>query len=106
MEKRRAKRLVLRLFVKYGVDRMPYVGFTEDLSPTGIYLKSNVVFPPKTQLTLKLALPDSQIAHLTGKVMWEKKIPPTEAGSEKTGMGIRILKADEVYLEFIKRNCP
>jgi Tfp pilus assembly protein PilZ len=104
MEKRDSKRLSVRLVAKYGVDQLPFVGFTEDISYTGIHLKTNVTLPPKTELMVNLTLPDGRIAHLTGKVMWAKRIPPAGARSEINGMGIRVLKADQAYLDFIKTN--
>ena len=91
-DKRNIRRHRKRLQVKFGVDEAGRFGFTEDLSDTGIFIKSAVVQNPNSVLKLELTSPGGEIIHLVGRVMWAKKIPPNLLGRLKGGMGVRILR--------------
>jgi len=58
MEKRKRKRFPKRLFVRFGKEKPDHIGFTQDISATGIFIKSNFSFPPPTKLKVELTLPD------------------------------------------------
>ena len=99
MEKRPAPRQLKRLFVRFGTTLPTYVGYTTDISTTGIFIKASTIFPPKTQLNISLTLPDNSVLYLTGHVMWAKRVPPQLARLvRKNGMGIRLSRPDATYL--------
>ncbi|HEX9757180.1 MAG TPA: PilZ domain-containing protein [Nitrospiria bacterium] len=102
MDKRFLKRLPFKLFIKYGKEKPSFVGFSIDISKTGIYLKSNIAFSTNTDLVLKVTLPDGKIIGLKGRVVWEKKLPVEGNSPDGIGMGIKITQTDPAYLSFIK----
>lgn len=99
-EKRIQKRIRKRLAVRFGTDDLCRVGFTEDISDEGLFLKSAVVFNPGTRLKVELTVPGGEIILLEGVVAWAKKIPPAMIRRLKGGMGIQILlfhHGDELF---------
>lgn len=102
LDKRFLKRFPIKLFIKYGKEHPSYLGFSVDISKTGIYLKSNVTFPNDTDLILKVTLSDGKIIDMKGRVVWQKKLPPEGNSSDIIGMGIKITQTDPAYLNLIK----
>ncbi|MEW6324927.1 MAG: PilZ domain-containing protein [Nitrospirota bacterium] len=99
MEKRPQSRVLKRLFVRFGVDLPIYVGYTSDISETGIFIKASTIFPPRTTLKIAMTLPDERVVLLTGQVIWAKRVPPQLARMiRKNGMGIRLQQPDADYL--------
>lgn len=104
MEKRNKKRLLKRLFVRFGTEKPDRIGFTHDISPTGIFIKSNFSFLPQTKLKIELTLPDEKICHCSGVVVWAKRVPPAfNRIIHKHGMGVRFLEIHGEYQSFIER---
>ena len=102
MEKRTKNRIARRLFIRFGLDDVLNIGFTGDLSITGIFIKTNTIFAPGSILTLEMELPDSKIVHLKGTVMWARRVPPSLVRHiKKGGMGVRVLQPSEEYLKFV-----
>jgi len=99
MEKRPAKREMKRLFVRFGKELPTNVGYTTDISATGLFIKSSTIFPPQTVLRIALTLPDDRVVLLSGVVMWAKRVPPQLARLvRKNGMGVHLQQPDQVYL--------
>ena len=101
-DQRFAKRYPVKLLVKYGLKKLSFIGFTVDISKTGIYLKTNLAFSPDTDLLLRITLPDKKTVDFKGKVTWVKNLPPEENQTNLTGMGVKFIHKDPVYLDFIK----
>lgn len=102
MEKRAKNRIARRLFIRFGPDNTLNIGFTGDISLTGIFIKTNTIFAPGSILKMEIELPDSKIVHLKGTVMWAKRVPPTLVRHiKKSGMGVRILQPPEEYIKFV-----
>ncbi len=91
-ESRNAKRNRKRLPLRFGVEEASRIGFTDDLSETGLFIKSAIVQNPNTILMIELTPPGGELVVLTGRVMWAKKIPPNLLRRLKGGMGIRIIE--------------
>ncbi len=103
MEKRNKGRIGKRLFVRFGTEKAERVGFTDDISSDGLFIKSNGVFPPGTILRIELTLPDQRIIRLVGRVMWSKQVPPSLIRyTKKSGIGIRITETNEEYKQFME----
>lgn len=101
MEKQQQFRRSKRIEVRFGVERASYLGFTVDVSATGLFLKTTTVFPPHTELILEITLPDQRILSLRGEVMWAKRVPPQLARHvKKAGMGIELIEPSAAYREF------
>ena len=103
MDKRVKERIVKRLFIHFGPDHPVNIGFTGDISMTGIFINTNTIFPPGSVLKIEIELPNSKAIHLQGTVMWAKRVPATLVGHvKKSGMGVRILQPPEEYLRFLE----
>ena len=91
-DKRNLRRHRKRLQIKFGVETAGRFGFTEDLSETGIFIKSAVVQNPNSILKLELTTTGGEVISMEGRVMWAKKVPPNLLRRLKGGMGVRILR--------------
>jgi len=94
-ERRELKRYRKRLQLRFGPEGPSRVGFTEDLSDTGIFLRSTFVFRPNTVLHVALSIHAPHDVIFTGRVMWARKVPPNLMNKIRGGMGVRILSFDE-----------
>ena len=96
--KDRAKR---RLMCRYGVDKADKTGFTMNLSPTGVFIKTNSVFAPGTTLHIELRFPERNF-EMWGRVVWAKKVPPQLAHIMDCGMGVCFVDPTPEWLEFFE----
>ena len=102
MEKRSQNRSGKRLFVKFGKDKPDKLGFTEDVSTGGMFIKSNTVLQPGVYLQIELTLPDHRVLLMTGQVMWARQVPPSLLRfAKKSGMGIRLTQVNNDYQQYI-----
>jgi len=103
MEQRDTGRVIKRLFVRFGKGVPENIGFTGDVSPTGIFIKTNAVFEPGALLSIELTLPNDRVVNLNGRVMWAKRVPPNLMRFiKKSGMGIRLDQVPDDYHQFFK----
>ncbi len=89
-DKRKDERHRKRLSLKYGVDEPKNIGFTEDISETGIFIRSAAPVAPGSLLVVELKTKDSEKVRLKGRIMWAKKVPQTMMHRIKGGMGLLI----------------
>jgi hypothetical protein len=90
---RRPVRHKKRLSAHFGVGEANRVAFTEDLSMTGIFIRSLNVCPPNTKIKLEFLLENENKVVLEGRVMWAKKVPQNLFHLvRKSGMGVHILR--------------
>jgi Tfp pilus assembly protein PilZ len=103
MEKQQRTRRTKRIEVRFGPEQPTDLGFTIDVSETGLFVKTNTVYPPDTRLVLELSLPDRRVLSLRGRVMWAKRVPPQLARLlRKTGMGIELIDPPPEYLDLVR----
>lgn len=91
-EKRRIKRHRKRLQIKYGIDVPTRIGFTEDVSDGGFFVKTTFIHPPNSVLQLELTTPRGEIVLMEATVCWAKRVPPNMLRIAKGGMGLRITR--------------
>jgi uncharacterized protein (TIGR02266 family) len=102
MEKRSKNRIGKRLIVKFGTEKPDRLGFTEDVSPTGLFIKTSAVSQPGTLLRVELTLPDNRTIRVAGEVMWAKQVPHNLLRfTKKSGMGLRLTQAGDDYKRFL-----
>ncbi|OQY22815.1 MAG: pilus assembly protein PilZ [Desulfobacteraceae bacterium 4572_35.2] len=103
VDKRRKLRIRKRIRVMYGSEFPSKVGFTSDISESGLCIKSFIVFKPGTVLLLEIEVPSGEIVRLEGRVHWARKVPPNLLRKVKhAGMGVKIINftnGREVYLD-------
>jgi hypothetical protein len=100
-EKRRAKRYLKRLKLRYGPENAVRLAFTEEISFTGLFIKTHYVMKPGSIITIELYYSEDMKISIEGRVMWAKRVPaPLLNQVKKAGMGvkiIRILSGKEMY---------
>jgi curved DNA-binding protein CbpA len=102
MEKRKLARIPKRLSVRFGTSQLQHAGFTEDLSPEGMFIKSQVVFKPGTPLLIEVKLSQSKVVSLKGVVKWAKSVPPALIRyTKKAGFGVHLEEIPELYVQFL-----
>lgn len=76
--------------MKFGLEAPSRIAFTEDISASGMCIKTAFVCPPGSHLSIELTLPDGGLVQLKGVVVWAKKVPPNMIHLiRKCGMGVR-----------------
>ena len=100
-EKRYIKRQRRRIALRFGLEEATKLGFTEDISQEGMFIRTINTYPPGTMLIVTLTLPDGIFITVKGKVMWAKRVPPQMARLvRKAGFGLKIecfVEGEEMY---------
>jgi Tfp pilus assembly protein PilZ len=95
-----ARRSRRRLTVHYGTGSTKHIGYSGNISRTGMMIRTTRVFEPGTILTLEVELLPRTIC-LTGKVMWARVGELRWLPTGKIGMGIRFIDPPENLMETI-----
>lgn len=92
-EKRDISRHKKRLSIRFGVDLPNRIAFSEDISKSGMFIKTPNIAPPNTKIIIELTLPNGQNIEIEARVMWAKKVPQNLFHLvKKSGMGVRFLR--------------
>ena len=103
-DKRNIFRKRKRIAVCFGPDQTPdRRAFTEDISPTGLFIKTANVCNPNTVIKIELLPLDLPPISFDARVMWAKRVPQNLFHLvKKSGMGVRIIRfhdGRDTYLE-------
>jgi hypothetical protein len=106
-EKKHLKRYIKSLRVRYGLEKPEKLAFTEDISMTGLSIRTHEVVKPGSVIVAELYLSDDTKILIKGCVTWAKKLLPAMAGeTKKEGMGIKIVKflsdGESVWKKYIE----
>ena len=92
-DKRDIRRIKKRITIRFGIDEAVRVAFTEDVSMTGMFIKSPNIITPNTRIVIEFELPDGCMVKLEARVMWAKKVPANLFHLvKKSGMGVRFIR--------------
>lgn len=92
-DKRDIRRVRKRLSIRFGIDEAVRVAFTEDVSMTGMFIKTPNIVPPNSKIRIEFMLPDDSKVELEARVMWAKKVPHNLFHLvKKSGMGVHFLR--------------
>ena len=92
-EKRDIRRHKKRLSIRFGIDVPNRVAFTEDISKTGMFIKTPNITPPNTKIIIEFTFSNDQKVEIEARVMWAKKVPQNLFHLvKKSGMGVRFLR--------------
>lgn len=108
MEERRLdKRLRRRIALRFGAGEATHLGFTEDISPAGLFIKTSHAVAPETRLTVTLILQENRTVTLEGRVMWAKDVPTQMVQMvKKSGVGLKIerfVEGEELYRKLCEK---
>jgi len=100
MDNRQTARSRKRFFVRFGAEELKHMGYTEDISPAGMFIKSASVYRPGTLLRVQLTIKDAGTVLLECQVRWAKRVPPQLLRKVKAGMGVkitRVIEGEEIF---------
>ncbi len=105
-ERRKEERYRKRLRLRLSTENRSTMGFTDDISGEGIFVRSASVQPVGSQIRIELTTPDNEKVVLGGTVQWEIKLSPTLLRQgKKGGMGIKIsnfVSGEESYRKILE----
>ncbi len=106
VDKRRKTRVRKRMRVMYGLNMPSKVGFTSDISESGLCVKSFLVYNPGEVILIEIELDNDIIIRAEGRVHWARRVPPNLLRKVKyAGMGVKIInfmQGREDYLNLFK----
>ena len=105
MENRQVLRSMKRLQVRFGIDQLEHMAFTENLSPGGFFIQTSKVLKPGTRLRCQLTTRAGDLILVEGQVRWAKRVHPQLARKIKAGMGVMIIRFLEGE-EFFRASLP
>jgi len=104
-DNRSIDRIKKRMSLHFGLDEAVRVAFTEDISLTGMFIKTPNVVPPNSRIKIMFTLDDGSRVELEARVMWAKKVPANLFHLvKKSGMGVRFLRfqnGEDAFNNFI-----
>jgi hypothetical protein len=104
-EKRKIKRTLKRLKLRYGVSRASTLAFTEDVSETGVFVRTVNVMGPGVIMQVELFMPDNLPVTFEARVVWSRRVPGSLIHLSKGGMGLvitKFLSGEGKYLDFCR----
>lgn len=106
-DKRDIKRIKQRITIRFGLDDAARIAFTEDISMTGMFIKTPSIVPPSSIIKIEFVLPDGSMVGLEARVMWAKKVPHNLFHLvKKSGMGVhflRFLSGEDAFDDFFEK---
>lgn len=91
-----------RVEVRYEANGQPQqIGFSGNISTSGMMLRTPRVHPPGTLLTLEVRFPQRTIV-LGGRVMWARTGPLSWLSTGRIGMGIRFVEPPDDLADLLR----
>lgn len=105
-EKRGINRKRKRLKVRFGVEEVKRIAFTDDISDKGLFITTAMPEKPGTIVMLEIEIPDGETVKCQGQVRWARKIPQSMLRvASKGGMGVRLgnfTQGKEIYQQMVE----
>ncbi len=98
--RQKTKRARKRVEVRYGPELPQYIGYSGNVSKTGIMVRATRVFAPGTVLQLEVKFP-SGTYRLRGEVVWARAGSLQWLASGRVGMGINFIEPPDEFLSAI-----
>jgi PilZ domain len=100
-ERRGYARKKRRFLVEYQLQGAACNGFTYDVSPSGIFVRSIRLPTPGTFLTANLHLSEGRRIAVRGRVVRSFRVPPALSRLIPSGFSIRLSDTPEDYFQFL-----
>ena len=91
-----------RLTVRFGIETPEIMGYTKNLSETGLYIETARAMSPGTALQLQINTPE-HVFEMWSLVVWAKRYPPRFAHLLRGGMGCRFIHTSREWIRFYHR---
>jgi hypothetical protein len=92
-----------RFFVEWQKDDSVCTGFTQDISPTGMFVRSTHIPEPGLNVSLELQLPEGRRHRVRGTVVRCDRVPANLSRFVASGFGVRLKEAPEEYFQLLAR---
>ena len=102
IDRRRHERFRTSLQLLYGTISCDYTGPVDNISISGLCIRTNEVFPAGTSIKMQIQFPDRTF-HQTGEVMWAIKVPERDMKNMMCGMGIQFTDPGAEWASFFAR---
>jgi hypothetical protein len=100
-QKRFSTRRKRRYLVEWMVEDSLCTGFTQDISPTGVFVRSTYIPNVGAILTMQLLLPGGEKLRLRGSVVRTHRLPQHMRAVLPSGFAIRLSEAPEEYFQLL-----
>ena len=100
-ERRAFARKKRRFLVEFDVNGALCTGFTYDISPSGIFVRSVRLPDPGTFLTANIHLPDNKRVLVRGRVIRSFRVAAALSRLIPSGFSIRLQESPEDYFQFL-----
>jgi PilZ domain-containing protein len=100
-EKRQFARKKRRLTVQFEWNKASCTGFTYDISPVGIFVRSSRLPRPGVRIKVTIILPGEKQVPMRGIVVRTFRVPSNLARVIPTGFCLRLVDRPEEYLQFL-----
>jgi hypothetical protein len=92
-----------RYLVEWRKDDYVCTGFTQDISPTGIFVRSTHIPERGLVVSFKLLLPEGRRLRVRGTVVRSYRVPANLTRYIASGFGVRLDEAPEEYFQLLAR---
>lgn len=101
-EKRKFPRKKRRLTVEFRLNNAECTGFTYDISPTGMFIRSVRIPGLGMRLKSRVLLPNAKPIHVVGTVVRALRVPTSLARAVPSGFGLHMVeRPPEEYFQFL-----
>lgn len=100
-QQRAFERIKRRLLVEFTLEGNHYSGFTNDVSPTGIFVRASRLPDLDQPISVTLHLPNEKRVTLRGKVVRSFRVPATLSRVIPSGFAIALSDSPEEYFQFL-----
>lgn len=90
-----------RYFVEWHKDDYLCTGVTQDISPTGVFVRSTHIPELGLTVSLKVLLPEGQKLQIRGTVVRSHRVPANLSRFIESGFGLRLNEAPEEYFQLL-----
>ncbi|HMA16911.1 MAG TPA: PilZ domain-containing protein [Thermoanaerobaculia bacterium] len=90
-----------RYLVEWQMDGAVCTGFTHDISPTGMFVRTTHIPENGASVTLRLLLSAGRRVRLRGTVVRSYRVPANLRRYVASGFGVRLDEAPEEYFELL-----
>jgi hypothetical protein len=91
-----------RLAVRFGVRGPERLGYTQNISETGIYIETNYVIDPGTDLQLEIDTPEKTL-EMWATVVWARRYPLSFQQVMRGGLGCQFAFPSQEWVDFYQR---
>jgi hypothetical protein len=100
---RKHRRIEVRFVPEGGgaLNRHAQIGYTGNLSLTGMMIRTPRVLPPGTVLSIELRCPERTLT-VTGRVIWARQGPMEWVSTGRVGMGVTFVDPPPELAEIIE----